>query len=243
MANLLRNWSYNINQGFNLTAEFQNRSTAESNFSIPYFHYHIGAGILIILLGIGGVLISFGSLIFLIVYSNHRLIKATCIFVSITLTVGTLIGNIPLFLVGIAYPSKIVCTSIPLLHGFSFSLIYSSLLVKVIRLLRVWRASLKNEKRIWMTSNNSVIFQTIGIVFIQVIQFLILIARYYVSLICKPEPESVKQIDMHTLPVIYAEFSVDGVAKSFGVRILRGGIKFFLMCKALKYRVIYQNMR
>ena len=140
---------------FNQTFEFRN---------VSFYSYNSHFSIILAICGCIGIILSVWNIIFLILYFHHKLIKATCSFISLLVAVGNLMINIPILLIAFCVPSGFVCTLFPLLTGINFGIIYSGIMVKIIRLVRVLRASLHNENGKCMTSNNAVIIQTLLII-------------------------------------------------------------------------------
>ena len=135
-----------------------NQTLKFGKFSFYAYHSHLS--IVLAICGCVGIILSIWNIVFLIIYCNHKLIKATCSFISLLVAVSNAMINIPILLGAFCVPSDFVCTLFPLLPGINFGIIYSGIMVKIIRLVRVLRASEHNEKAKFMTSNNAVIIQT-----------------------------------------------------------------------------------
>ena len=129
--------------------------------SISYYQYYPVFGYLMLTLGIIGVINCMMCLIFILLYLNHKLIMATCSFISIIIIIALLLGNIPLFLAAIARPSPIVCTLIPALYGLCYGIVYSSLFIKILRLIRVWHNAMEGIRNAKFIGKNAVALQAI----------------------------------------------------------------------------------
>ena len=129
--------------------------------NISFYSYHSHLSIVLAICGCVGIVLSVWNIVFLIIYYNHKLIKATCSFISLLIAVSNFMINIPILLLAFCVPSDFICTITPLIIGISFGIIYSGIMMKIIRLVRVLRASLQNENVKCMTSNNAVIIQTL----------------------------------------------------------------------------------
>ena len=128
-------------------------------YSIPFYDYYFITGHLVLALGVAGVINCTLCLIFVLAYLNHKLIRATCSFISILIIFALLIGNVPLFLLTLAQPSPMAYTLIPALHGLCYGIVYASLFVKILRLVRVLHSSKSGIRNPKYINNNSIILQ------------------------------------------------------------------------------------
>ena len=122
----------------------------------------------LLILGIIGMLMSVLSLLFIILYYRHKLIRATSTFTSIMISLSLMMGNIPLFVLALMDPSPFACTTIIFCQSLCFGIIYASLMVKILRLLNVWYCSHRGNLDVRFASNNAVFVQTITISTFQV---------------------------------------------------------------------------
>ncbi len=113
--------------------------------------------VVLISIGTFSSLLNLTMMLFIYLYRSHQLIKSTSVFISITVIIGLLIGKIPIFL-GSFSPNSLICTIILICHPLSFHIVFTALLIKAIRIYRLFRGSRRGNP-IRCISSNSIIIQ------------------------------------------------------------------------------------
>ena len=145
-----------------------------SNFSnsssklVAFYKLNSNIGLVLFIFGCIGIIFCLLSIFFLLWKLGHPLIRATCSIISSLLVIACIIGNMSFFLLTLLIPSPIICTLTGVSHAMCFGIVYSSLMVKVIRLWRVWKGSLMGNRKLFLSSNSAVGFQAIVIHLCQV---------------------------------------------------------------------------
>ena len=121
--------------------------------------------------GVLGTIMVVVALIMLIIFQKHPLFKTSTLFFAYAILIGLAFGNLGAIL-GIFEISPFICELKT--HGyFQFSgIVYNSLLIKVIRIYRIFRASLRGISPVPFTSNLSVIIQFSCLLLVQVLHFM-----------------------------------------------------------------------
>ena len=135
---------------------------------ISFYKFHCWIQKLTLSLGILGTLMAVLSLLFILTYLKHKLVRATSSFTSFLIILSLLVGNITLFELALVDPSPIACTIFSFSQGLCFGIIFASLMVKILRLLRVWRCTKHGIRTIRYANNNAVFVQTIIVSIFQV---------------------------------------------------------------------------
>ncbi len=134
--------------------------------------------LLLIVLGSCGLLACLLSSIFVALYRNHVLIKATGRCNIIIVLFGLFLGNFATLFSSVSSTSKI-CTFILFCHGLCFGTVFSSFLVKTILITRVYFGSLRGQTRFSWVGTKAILAQVASLIFLEVDSFLTLIVLKY----------------------------------------------------------------
>ena len=143
--------------------------TACSLIPLSYVMWSDPWGIGIAALACTGAIATMGVTVVFLVFCKHELIKATSRELSYILLFGILLCYTVPFLY-IIMPSKITCGAQRFSIGFCFAISYSALLVKTIRIHRIFNGSTSNINRpAKLISPLSQVLFTLGLIGIQVL--------------------------------------------------------------------------
>ena len=141
----------------NTSNNYQNRENKVITFSADSLSFF--GQILLFVLGCIGFLFCILSLIFIVKYRKHQLMKATSIFNSMLIVVGLLIGDCALIL-GSTRLTTYRCTAITFCHGICYGCIDTSFFTKTLRISRLYFGSLKGKRDFKCVDQNSIILQS-----------------------------------------------------------------------------------
>ena len=132
---------------------------AENNDIVSFYLFDPLIQYSLLTSGIGQTFLCLLCFLFIIVYFKHKLIKATCWFISLIIIIALSIGNIPIFLLTLGWPSKFLCTATIFCHALCFGVVYSNIFVKTLRLARIYYQTKKGNRNIRFISNKAVAIQ------------------------------------------------------------------------------------
>ena len=132
-----------------------------------YYHISDPGAIVILIIACLGILATISVIVVFIIHFNHKIIKATSRELTIFLLAGVLLSYVVPFLYVIK-PSAVICGTRWIGVGFSFSISFSALLVRTIRIHRIFNRPLTTKKPLFLGSVSQAVI-TLMLIGVQVV--------------------------------------------------------------------------